>query len=452
MPQPTIIPTLAAARHPRLRYVLKEVSRDLGYQFQLITDQDKWLAHESPFKLRYGLEERRDVACPAIPTSPILKGKGVSEVELAVEFRRDGYPTFFNSPAQPEGTSQLPFDALACIFFCLGRYEEYSPFQPDDHGRFPATQSHAAANDYLHLPVVRYWCRRIAELLQGAYPTLPPPKSHPNYFQPTYDIDLLWAYHHRGWKGLASGVRDSVTGKWDRARLRFSVSESEDSYNLLTRLLALHPRQRPNKRTLPYVFWLLANNDLRQDVNPYPIPDEQVEAIRTTSDVAQHGIHPGYGTLDNLELLREETQRLGQITGCAPRHGRQHFLRFRLPDTYRNLLLAGIANDHSMGYADQPGWRAGTNLPYKWYDLEREAATGLTIHPFAAMDVTLKNYENIGPAEARDQILELRAAVAKYGGPFTLLWHNSSYAPEHGWAGWGEMYEELVQGLHDLDE
>jgi len=206
----------------------------------------------------------------------------------------------------------------------------------------------------------------------------------------------------------------------------------------------LHLRQRPQ------IFWLLADNSDPKDPNPYPVPPAQTALMQQLTESVTHGIHPSYHSIDRPALMAQEADRLQAITGRSPLHSRQHFLRFRLPETYRQLRLAGITNDHTMGYADAIGWRAGTNLPFHWYDLEKEQATGLKIHPFAAMDVTLKNYLGLTPAAAKMEVLRLAESVRPYGGNFALLWHNSSFAPEYGWAGWWEMYVELVSALARL--
>lgn len=193
------------------------------------------------------------------------------------------------------------------------------------------------------------------------------------------------------------------------------------------------------------------------------------------------GIHPSYYSSEEGALIRQEKAYLIDILGQPVTHSRQHFLRFSLPHTYRELLLAGITQDYSMGYADAIGWRAGTHQAFRWYDLEAEEASGLWVHPFAAMDVTLLKYENLAPASeataknkesvqwpdnqkiglptaahprwavAAWRIKTLYEGVQPYGGAFILLWHNSSFAEDYGWGGWQKMYEELLEKLSKPD-
>jgi len=464
MPSLITIPVLSRHRHPRLRYVLKELGRDLGWRFQLMTDKDKWVIHKNDIKILYG-ENTGGVKSTNWPAHAYLSGSSVEAADLEVEYQ-EGVPVFFSTPSGN--------DLLACMFFLLARYEEFWEFTADAHGRFPASESHALRNGYLHRPVVREWAAVLAERILAEFPNLPAPKNRPFTFRPSYDIDLLWAWKHRGWRSPAAGLRDLLTGHPRRALQRFTTSSDDDPYNTLPFLEDLHanpglPRaearawdtkpfglKEPGESTAsktsgaqlePIYFWLLANNEDRRDPNPYPIPDEQIAVMRQIIGQHQVGIHPGYLSSDRPELIVEEAARLQTVTGRTVQHSRQHFLRFRLPETYRSLRSSGITHDYSMGYADAVGWRAGTNLPFFWYDLEREEATGLTVHPFAAMDVTLKNYLKQSPQGAQQQVIELAELVRPFGGDFMLLWHNSSFAEEYGWAGWREMYAKLVQEL-----
>lgn len=439
MPSSPTIAILSRHRHPRLRYVLKELGRDLGWHFRLMTDRGKWESLSVEAKVSYG-ENSEGVKNRHWPAHPYLSGSAATAADFEVE-HQDGLPVFFATPGG--------HDLLATIFFQLSRAEEYEAFTADAHGRFPAAESHALRNGYLHRPVVREWAAALAAGLMAEFPDLPAPVVPPFKFRPSYDIDLLWAWKHRGWRGVAAGLRDLLTGHPQRAWRRFTSPGDDDPYNTLPFLEALHakPGNANHPPLEPVYFWLLANNTDRRDPNPYPIPKEQIEVMRQITTKHQVGIHPSYLSSDQPELIAEEAARLAVVTGRTVQHSRQHFLRFRLPETYRHLRDNGITHDYSMGYADAVGWRAGTNLPFFWYDLEREEATGLMVHPFAAMDVTLKNYLGLGPEDARREVLELAGLVQPFGGEFMLLWHNSSFAEGYGWAGWREGYLEIVGGL-----
>jgi hypothetical protein len=439
MPADTVIAVLSSHRHPRLRYILKELGSQLGYRFRLITDLTKW--EEIPAEAKVTLLPYVGLELAVHwPTHSLLSGGHPTSSDLQVTWRDKDLPLFFSVPA----VGVFSHDCLAMMFFSLSRYEEYGDFTADQHQRFPASASHAFQQEYLHLPVVNLWARELDSSLREKFPRLPARKSSDFEFIPTYDIDLLWAWQHRGLRGVGAGVRDAVQGHFLRAWRRFVSPKRQDPYQTLDFLEQLH---QTSTVLFPIYFWLLADSTDRRDPNPYPSPPEQRDWIKRLAAKYVVGIHPGYLSSDQPGLIPIETKRLADITGRAVRHSRQHFLRFRMPETFRQLRLAGITHDYSMGYADAIGWRAGTNFAFSWYDLEREDATNLRIHPFAAMDVTLKNYLHLAPDEAKQSVLQLATGIQAFGGPFMLLWHNTSFSEIYGWEGWREMYAELVERL-----
>ncbi len=69
-----------------------------------------------------------------------------------------------------ETSGDFPFDIFAAAFYLLSRYEEYLPFQPDKHGRFPHEASLAYKENFLHLPLVNYWLEDLKKALRVKFP------------------------------------------------------------------------------------------------------------------------------------------------------------------------------------------------------------------------------------------------------------------------------------------
>lgn len=421
---PPTITVISQVRHPRLRYTLKVVGEDLGYRF--VFHNESPLSSTPPrYPVYYG---GHDHHLARFYPHPLLSGRDTAPARRAL-FETE--------------------NLLARIFLALSRYEEYAPDAPRDaHGRFPASASDAYREGYLERPVVREWTAEIGRRLREWFPDLPPTHRREMRFVPTYDIDLLWAYHHRGWRGMASGVKDSLTGHARRAYHRLTSTEVNDPYNTIAALEALHGRNQLQAR----YFWLVSSKKDRRDTNPYPLPSAQRALMRTLDGDGRCGLHPSYGSSNDPSMITEEKHRIEAVLARTVEASRQHFVRFDLPDTYRHLYAAGIRHEYSMGYADAVGWRAGTNLPFRWYDLGQERETQLIVYPFAAMDVTLRNYLGLDAEAARDKVLALAENVRPHGGPFTLLWHNSSFADDYGWAGWWEAYAALVAELAALGQ
>ena len=108
------------------------------------------------------------------------------------------------------------------------------------------------------------------------------------------------------------------------------------------------------------------------------------------------------------------------------------------------LIANGIKEDYSMGFADAPGFRAGTCRPFAFYDLGTEQETSLTIYPLSLMDGTLREYLSLTPESAEVVIRSVANTIKTYRGTLVTLWHNSSFDENKLWQGWGTVYANLV--------
>jgi hypothetical protein len=123
------------------------------------------------------------------------------------------------------------------------------------------------------------------------------------------------------------------------------------------------------------------------------------------------------------------------------------------PDTFQNLLLAGIREDFSLAFAHAPGFRSGTAIPYFFYNLRKEEATSLLIRPTVMMDTTLIHHLKLSPEAALQKIKSLIDACKQSGGDYLSLWHNSNlaYTPKEN--PWINVYlqssEYAISGIND---
>ena len=157
-------------------------------------------------------------------------------------------------------------------------------------------------------------------------------------------------------------------------------------------------------------------------------------------------MHPSYFAATKYALLESELAHLKSIVNREVTSGRFHYLRLKLPDSYRSLLNAGITEDYSMCYHDEAGFRAGIARPYMFYDIVEDKQTDLRIVPFQVMDVTLSEYKKLDPVASKELIYKLINETRKVGGLFVSLWHNTSLLETPEWQGWREVFESM---LHD---
>jgi hypothetical protein len=174
---------------------------------------------------------------------------------------------------------------------------------------------------------------------------------------------------------------------------------------------------------------------------------ELIEELRALE--VEVGIHPGYATLVDPARLVAEKARLDAALGETRYGGRQHWLRFRVPDTWRHWAQAGLAYDSTMGFADREGFRCGTCHPFRPFDVENDREIDLVEFPLIAMDATLRHHRGLTPETTERRLLELAETCRKVGGTFTLLWHNSSL--DGAWRPWGDVYRRLVPTLAQME-
>ncbi len=427
----------AEAPSSRLAYTTDLLFRQLsGILCRITHNRDEFDAYEGP-RLNYSRLPLATGNALWVAPCGLLTETGI-QVQSCDFFMDGEIPALFPTPVSG---AHFSFDLFAATFFLVSRYEEYLPATRDGHERFSSGNSIAAQNGFLHRPVVNEWAILVVKALQALHPGLRG-QPLPYRFQPTYDVDIAWAYGHRPfWHSLGAIGGDAARGRWGRLGNRIAVwrGKTEDPYFTFPYLEALHQRYQIN----PIFFFLLGNYgrlDPNIDANHPPFR----QLIAEISDTHLAGIHPSYAASKDPDRLVAEIERLAQIIRRPILHSRQHFLRLRFPDTYRQLLNAGIREDYTLGYADQPGFRAGIAAPFYWYDLEREESTLLLLHPFQVMDVTLQQYLTLPPEAAVDVCRKLSDAVRATGGVFSTLWHNSSFSPFHGWDGWAAAYEKIL--------
>jgi peptidoglycan/xylan/chitin deacetylase (PgdA/CDA1 family) len=137
------------------------------------------------------------------------------------------------------------------------------------------------------------------------------------------------------------------------------------------------------------------------------------------------GLHGGYDTYLSQKEVIIEKQRLERVLGKTVKGYRNHYLRFKVPDTWRALESAGLLYDSTFGYAEYIGFRNGACHPFFPYDLERGEWMQIAEVPLAIMDCTLFDYMNLDSTQAWKMVKQLIDTLEQYHGMVSFLWHNT---------------------------
>lgn len=408
-----MVAVLAPKSSSRLSYTLEQVlKRWLGLTYTVY-----YQANEIPADMpviNYGLEAQGPSERLYLPCNGLLFEEGIKPMKL--ESWPQGQPLHSNDP-------------LAAIFFALSRYEEYQVFGADQHGRFSASNTKCP----FRYPYIDQLVEEIRQKInqQWGWQLAPPPFE----VELQFDIDNAFAFRGKGLKrSFLSLARDLLRRDSERLGKRLRTwqhpqADPNDVYQQIRQVASdfgLRPR----------LFFLLGN------YGPYdknlshrsPLLQQTIQQVAQWADI---GLHPSYASNHQPQKIAEEKARLEAITGQNIGHSRQHYLMLRFPETYQNLLQAGIEADHSLGFADAPGFRAGTSRPFRWYDLSREQETPLTLYPFSVMDTPLYGAQGWSPKYALQEIEDRQISkLRQLGGRLALLFHNetlSQMGPARYW-------------------
>ncbi|HRP18380.1 MAG TPA: polysaccharide deacetylase family protein [Ginsengibacter sp.] len=290
------------------------------------------------------------------------------------------------------------------------------------------------------------WINGFGDLLQKKFPQLRIERS-PFRTLFTYDIDVAFKYLGRGaGKSLLAAGKDMLLGKWkeviDRSRVLWGrKSDPWDVYEWI--------RKELNTVGIEGIFFFLTAGNTKYDHNVDVSRNEIKNRVFAHTEMAiEVGIHPSFRSSEIKGITIKEKKRLGKYLARAVTSSRQHFLKFRLPDTYRELVECGIARDFSMAFPEISGFRAGTSRPFPFYDLLKEQEASLMIYPSCWMDATYINYGNQSADKAEKEALEFLETVKAVGGYFIPIFHNNVLEDER----YRSIHHLLLDNIADANK
>lgn len=427
---------------PRVQYIFEFLLGDiLGLDISFTQSQEDFSRFEG-IQINYSKNDYGKGIF--IECNDLLFQEGVTE-HIPEVITYQGIPAFYKTSA----SSTLPFDPFAASFYLISRYEEYYPSETDIHGRFQSKNSIAFRNGFHEKPIVNLWTEMIQNLIVKKYPQAYI-KKNKFEFKLTIDVDIAYAHKHKGFLRASAALFKLLTNGQIRsigARYKTILGLKKDAFDTYDLILSLR-----NKFAFELYFFFLLGDWSEYDKNLSWKNKGFRQLIKTIKNNAALGIHLSYKSNESFEQMRKEISRLSEITGHEIKRNRQHFLKMSIPQTYQDLVQLGIENDFTMGFSDIPGFRAGTCTPFKFYDLQNEKETNLTIHPFAFMEGNFIDYMKTDPDQALKKIYDLITTTKKMGGVFYSLWHNHTISGIGHWKGWDKVFTDMIEFAYKENE
>jgi peptidoglycan/xylan/chitin deacetylase (PgdA/CDA1 family) len=182
---------------------------------------------------------------------------------------------------------------------------------------------------------------------------------------------------------------------------------------------------------------------LVQAVGRYDVRDPAVaRAIRRLDRGGwEVGLHGSYHTARDRERLAEEQSRIESVLGHEIDGGRQHYLRFDDPETWRHYRDLGLDYDTSLGSTEEYGFQYG-------YGLRRPFDDDFVVFPLTLMEQTLPD-----PGEQFDAAWtaceSLLTEARDNDAVMTTLFHPRLFASRE-FPGYRRLYRRLIERALDM--
>lgn len=376
----------------------------------------------------------------ATPESGWLQRESLPQPPLA---RRDGLPVLWGDASEAEGA--LGLDVFGGVFFLLTRYEEAVLPDRDRHGRFPASASVGHRERFLGRPLANEYLELLWDAMHRLWPGL---ERRRRSFRvlPSHDVDSPRCPLSSPLEVARFAALDVLKRRdpgLAARRLRSFAGRGPDVCDTFSWLL-----DATERRGLRSAFYFIPARTSEHD-GAYSLDDPLVRDLLREIDARGHeiGLHPSYGSFaDPAQVQRERSALADACTELgieqAPVGGRQHFLRWENPTTWQAWSDAGLEYDSTLHFPDEAGFRSGACFEHPVFNLVTRRTLPLRERPLIVMEASLLQYEALGYDAAAERALSLRETCKRFGGDFTVLWHNNRLQSRRD----RELYETLLDG------
>ena len=312
-------------------------------------------------------------------------------------------------------------DIVAATLFLLSRWEETVTRTRDEHGRMPAAESVSFRQGFLDRPIVDEYALIVREWIQALAPGWQPTRRTFDV-KLSHDLDVVWPL---------PGARATVGKLLRDLRAPDGLREAAQTMRLAADQW-LAPQRTPylrgvrrladlsRRHGLASAFYVMATEPSRYDSGYDPTSRRLRRCLsELTREGFELGYHASYDSLGKPSRLAIEKARLDSVLPTSRYGGRQHYLRFRVPDTWRDWESVGLAYDSTLTFADHEGFRCGTCHAYRPFDLERDREMDIREVPLIVMDGTLRQYRRLDPETAEAAVLALSDRCRAVEGTFT---------------------------------
>ncbi|MEX2483398.1 MAG: polysaccharide deacetylase family protein [Brumimicrobium sp.] len=337
------------------------------------------------------------------------------------------YETLYGEPniELSKTNTVIHFDIIASAFFMLTRWEEAISDQLDQLGRYNAKDALSVRNGFYCRPIINEYAHILLNIFKYMEFNIAE-KEYSYEAVVTFDIDQIRKWF--SFKQLLISIKDNlIEGKLNycfkdiASYFRAKNKVDADPYCNFNYIVDSLKKRGIENATF---YFKAITSESKYDRNKYSLSSKEIQdafqLIKTSN--YKIGIHPGFLTYDNPNLIAKEVSALAAHASQKINSVRQHYLKFKIPDTWRHQSLNQLTEDSTMIYPHEVGFRNGICQPFQVYDFEKRELMNMREFPLIFME---------SPYFSKRQkliydVAKVTDQVKKYGGVNTILWHNSN--------------------------
>lgn len=370
----------------------------------------------------------------SLPLSP-LESFDLTSIAPKERFYAPDLPILFKGTPPDDLTESARYfnvDLIGGMFFCLTLYEEYTLNAFDAYGRFDYSKSMFFKQGLYERALVNEYLEVLWFLLESMDPELK--RKERNYrLYLTHDVDHPLSSYSNSWVFVKACVGDLVSRKSAKVMAKRIMSkfysndrlDTIDPNNSFNFIMGVSEQYGIKSE----FYFIVTKGDNTIDGN-YEINSPFYKKMLSLINSRDHlvGFHPSFFTYCDFDRTQQEFSKLKKICdeiGIKQDRwgGRQHFLRWKNPDTWRIWEKMGANFDSSIGWSTITGFRAGTCYEYPVYDLQERRMLNLIERPLIVMDVAYASFSTYD--EFMAHTAKLAGICKHFNGNMVLLFHNN---------------------------
>lgn len=258
--------------------------------------------------------------------------------------------------------------------------------------------------------------------------------NHRSYFFLSHDIDSLYgSFKQDGLWALKQGRPDILL------KLFVDLIMAKPAWFNIDYIMDLE-----NEHSFKSTFFWLVNRgkiDARQSNSDYDITSAKVKA--TINNVEKREFENGLHKSISKEDFKEELRKL-PVKVISNRY---HYLKFNLPQGYKDIENSGLQLDASLGFAEHYGFRNSYGYPFHPFNFEQEKPFSFLEVPLNIMDGTFQRYMNLPVHKTADTIIAFLESNRK-NCLLSILWHNTFFT-NYKYKGYLKEYKKILLYLYE---